>query len=506
MKEPHPTPATEIADNLVRRYGKVRAHIEIDRLLDQIPVTDLAGLACDWEGFWARSSQILPKTDWITFGRLAGRGNGKTLSIAHYINSEVRAGRVMCLGMAAQNETKTIAVQVQGLIDTSTPRFVPVFTASTNELRWPNGAIGYAFSPESPGNIRSPSMHLSWLSEIQSWPEATREEALLNFDFATRVGYARQIWDATPKRGHAILKRFIARAKADPENHVLVGGTIYENRRNLSAKAIKKLDDAYAGTRQGREELLGEMLEDSEAALVRNEWIEKNRRPAPECVSRRVLSADPAKTSRAGSDRTGLVDIALTADGQLLVMGDYTGRYRQAEWIDLAIDRYIAGRCDLLVIETNTLQDALFEFISMVARQRGLSAQLVKSETTRHQPGIVYVKEVFARGPKEDRAQPLATAYERGRVSHVIGVDLVALEESLTTWEPAKGLRSPDSIDALAHGAVELLGVVGLADHARTAFKGINSLSAAVSRVPSAGAVGNIAALLGGGTGTGGRI
>lgn len=502
MIEPHPTPATILVDKLVSRLGKAAAHAELDRILDMIPVVDLAGLSCDWEGFWARPSQILPSTDWSTFGRLAGRGNGKTLSIAYYINREVRAGRVMCLGMAAQNEMKTIAVQVQGLIEASPPRFVPVFSASTNELRWPNGAIGYAFSPEAPDNIRSPSMHMSWLSEIQSWPAATREEAMMNFDFATRVGYARQIWDATPKRGHAVLKRLIARAKADPENHIIVGGTLYENRRNLSAKAIKKVTDAYEGTRQGREEILGEMLDDTEAALVKQEWIDKNRRPAPDRFARRILSADPAKTSRAGSDRTGIVDLGLAVDGQLLVVGDYTGRYRQAEWIDLAIDKYIAGRCDLLLIETNTLHDALFEFIAMVAQQRGLRAELVKDEVTHHRGGIIYVKEVFARGPKEDRAQPVATAYERGCVSHIIGADLAALEESLTTWEPAKGMRSPDSIDALAHGAVELLGATAGTDKAKAGFVGFSAASAALNGSISPGR--SIATLLGGGTG--GRI
>jgi phage terminase large subunit-like protein len=502
--EPQPSPATRLVDALVRRYGRAQAGAELDRLLDAIPVSDLAGLACDWDGFWARPSQIIPSTEWSTYGRLAGRGNGKTVAIAHWVNGEVRAGRAMCIGLAAQNETKTIAVQVQSLLDTAWPRFAPEFSQTSGKLHWPNGAYACAFTPESPDNIRSENMHLSWMSEIQSWPVATRDEAMLNFDFATRVGYARQIWDGTPKRGHPILKRFIARSKADPANHILVGGTMYENRRNLSAKAIEKLDTAYAGTRQGREELLGEMIEDSEAALVKQAWIEDNRRPMPARVTRRLISADPAKTSRAGSDRTGLVDIALAEDGQLLVMGDYTGRYRQAEWFDLAIDRYLSGRCDLLVIETNTLQDALFEFLSMAARQRGLSAVLVRHETTRHQAGVIYVKEVFGRGPKEDRAQPLATAYERGRVSHVLGADLVALEESLTTWEPAKGMRSPDAIDALAHGATEMLGAAGLAARASSSFAGIKEMSAALSAAPRGAAV-NLAALLGGGNG-GGRI
>ena len=77
------------------------------------------------------------------------------------------------------------------------------------------------------------------------------------------------------------------------------------------------------------------------------------------------------------------------------------------------------------------------------------------------------MREVTARGAKDLRAEPVATAYERGRVSHVLGAALSSLEDTLTTWEPPTSERSshdsPGDLDALVHGVVELL---GLADNA----------------------------------------
>src|SRR5690606_15677798 len=254
MREPHPTPATRLVDALVRRHGKAQAHVELDHILDRLPVVDLAALAFDWSS-WARPKQIIPSGgEWRSFGYLTGRGWGKSLTCASHIVGEAEAGRARCIGLAAQNEEKTIAVQVAGLIEASPPWFRPDWTSSANQLTWPNGAVALAFTPEVPGAIRSPNFDLTWLSEVQSWPTATREEALLNFQFATRVGYARTIWDATPKRRHPILRRFLARAASEPDRHIVVRGTMRENRRNLAASVIEDLEREYAGTTQGREE------------------------------------------------------------------------------------------------------------------------------------------------------------------------------------------------------------------------------------------------------------
>ncbi len=133
------------------------------------------------------------------------------------------------------------------------------------------------------------------------------------------------------------------------------------------------------------------------------------------------------------------------------------------------------------------------------APKRGLTVVVIgKEERPRRVAGTVFVRETHARGTKEDRAQPLATAYERGSVSHVIGANLRELEDTITTWEPAPGQRSPDALDALVHATTELLGLLANRPDASAGFRGITELAAAVARPAKPSAVSSVAALLAG--------
>lgn len=497
------SPAAILVDRLVAKYGKATAHTKLDEILDQIPVVDLAALAYDWEEFWARPKQRLPESEWRSFGFLTARGVGKTTAIAFHIVGEVMAEHARCIGLAAQNEDKTVDVQVGALIAASPPWFRPMWIASTRQLIWPNGAVVYAHTPEVPGAIRSHNFDLVWLSEIQSWPRATQLEAYLNFQFATRIGYARTVWDATPKRRHPLLRSFMARAESEPDRHIIVRGTIHENARNLGRGVIENLEREFGGTLAGREELLGEMLADSESSLVRQAWIDGARRNPPDRLSRKVIGIDPAVTSRSGNDKTGIVCAGLGNDGQVYVLKDSSGKHAPAVWADVTLDEYVSGRYDCIIVETNKGGELVTQNLRAHAGKKGLNVVVVgREERPTHTPGTVYVKEVHARGPKEDRAQPLATAYERGRVSHVIGVDLSNLEDMLTTWEPAPGQRSPDALDALVHAVVDLLGLLSNKADPRGGFPGIVEASRAIGKPgPSV----NLSTLFGG-TRRGNRI
>jgi phage terminase large subunit-like protein len=497
------SPATALIDELVRRYGKEQAHEELDRVLALVPVLDLAALAYDWDNFWARPKQIVPKTDWRSFGFLTARGTGKTTACAAHITDEVQAGNARCIGLAAQNEDKTIDVQVGGLIEASPPWFRPEWAAGAKVLTWPNGAVAYAHTPEVPGAIRSHNFDLVWLSEVQSWPKATMHEAYLNFMFATRVGYARTIWDATPKRRHPLLRLFLDRAEQEPDEHIVRRGTTHENARNLGIGVIQNLEREFGGTSAGREELLGEMLDESESALVKQADIDKARRLRPERFKRRVIAVDPATTARSGSDRTGIIEAGLGVDGQAYILADKSDRHPPAKWAALVLDAYVTGQCDCVVTETNKGGAMVAEILRAHADKKGLNVVVLgKDERPQHVKGVVYVREVYARGPKEDRAQPLATAYERGRVSHVIGADLTSLEDLLTTWEPAPGQRSPDALDACVHAVSELLGFANNKPDLSQGFKGIEKAAEVLTRPPSPPK--NLAAIFGGGSG--GRI
>jgi phage terminase large subunit-like protein len=471
---------------LVAALGPRAARLALRAALDSRSNLQLAAFRYDWRGVWARPTQIPPETPWRSFGFLAARGLGKTRALAEYVNSEVAAGRARLVGLAAQDERKAIDIQVtgpSGLIATSPPWLRPRFEASALQVVWPNGARAYVRTPESPGNIRGVDYQLSWLSELQSWPQSTREEAFSNFAITTRLGYGRTVWDATPKRRHPILKSLLARAEAEPDRHVVARGRTRENALNLGAGVIEDLEKQLGGTQRGREELLGEWLEESELALVKQEWIDSARRNAPDSYVRKVLGVDPAVSHRSSSDRTGIVLAGSGVDGQLYVIADLTGRYGPEQWGATVVDAYVRAGLDYVICETNKGGDLVPAILRSVAPSRGLSVVMSgPDERPQRRAGTLFIKTVFARGPKEDRAQPVATAYERGRISHVLGADLVELEDILTTWEPKPGSRSPDALDALTHAAVELLDLAGnAAPDPSAGFAGIAKLQELVT-------------------------
>lgn len=506
MTAPDFSPAQITARELVARFGREGAHEVLDELFDFVPVVDLAAHEYDWRETWARPKQLPPLSEWKSWGFLSGRGFGKTIAVSKFVNAEVEAGRVTSICLLAQDEDNAIKLQVtgpSGLIATAPPWFKPIWDVTDLELTWPNGAKAYVRTPERPEKIRGFDYDLAWLTEIQSWPPATRDAAFMNVKLATRIGLARLVWDATAKARHPLLKKLLKKSAADPQHHVIVTGSTYENAENLAHGYIKEIEDEIGGTRQGREELFGEMSVDSEGATAQEIWIERNRRAVSGAIVRRVISIDPAVTSRAGSDCTGIVDAALSADGKALVLFDLSGKHAPEAWADLALDAYVSGRCDLLVVETNKGGDLLTRNLRAAASERGLTVVLVGKEERApgHQHGVVHVREIHSRGEKADRARPLSTAYEKNRVCHV--GKFAELEDVLTTWEPTPGARSPDRLDALVGAVVELLGLSSNAPDPSAGFKGIGALAAAVDapRRPS-----NLSRLLGGGGNGGGRI
>jgi phage terminase large subunit-like protein len=454
----------------------------------QLPIEERVALITDWS-FWARPKQLPPPGEWKSWGFLTGRGFGKTEAVSSFINGEIDAGRLRSIGMAAQNEAKSIEVQVYGdtgLIATSKPNNRPQFRASELVLVWPNGARAHVLTPEVPGAIRGPQYQLFWMTELQSWPRATMQEAYDNVFLSTRISGARIVWDCTPKRRHPLLKDLLAANEADPARHCVVRGTTHENKVNLATSYVADMERKFGGTMRGREELLGEMLDDSENALVKQSWIDGSRRSKPGRFVRRVIGVDPAVSDRKGSDTTGIVDAGLGDDGQAYVLGDASGKHAPEAWGTKVLDWYVDHDADLVLAETNKGGQLVAQNLRALAKARGLEV-IVIGKDERAPPrtvGKVFVREVYARGAKEDRAEPVATAYERRRVSHAQGVDLASLEDTLTTWEPAPNADSPGDLDALVHAMVELLDLANNMPDLSKGFVGLEAVNKEL-RTPS---------------------
>jgi phage terminase large subunit-like protein len=486
----------DLASALVDGYAG-GAHGVLDELLEGMPRLNLAAALYDWQGVHARPKQLLPEDDdWLSFGLLTGRGFGKTRTLANFVRGEVEAERAWHIALIAQNEDETFNVMVDGpsgLIAQSPPWFRPRW--ERGRLTWPNGAEAHVYTPEKPGGLRGPEHDLAWASELVVWPRSTRDEALANLLLGLRRGRGRLVWDSTPKRRHPLIRYMLERASHDPATHRIIRGTTLENARNLPPQVLAQWQAEYGGTQRGREELEGEFLDESDGALWKQDWIDDNQRDLPTQFTRRILSVDPARSMREGTDATGMVELGLGVDGQVYVIEDLTKREPPSEYAPKLIRRYIDSRCDCLVAERDSGGNLVAEVLRLRAKERGLTViTLNEKQTTRHVRGVIYVREVNTQQrSKGERAEPVADAYEQGRVSHVVGAELQELEDELCGWEPDGKGPSPNRLDALVHGVRELLNIADKRVDGRAGFAG---LAEANKRLQAPARGGNLGGLM----------
>jgi phage terminase large subunit-like protein len=176
-------------------------------------------------------------------------------------------------------------------------------------------------------------------------------------------------------------------------------GATSENRSNLAAEFFASITAQYEGTRLGRQELNAEILEDTEGALWKLSDVERARvKEAPRLV-RIVVAIDPATTSRAASDETGIIVAGAGADRHGYVLQDLSGRYSPDGWARRAIRAFDEHGADRVIAEVNN------------------GGELVEHTLRTVRPAISY-KAVHASRGKQVRAEPVAALYEQGKVHH----------------------------------------------------------------------------------------
>jgi phage terminase large subunit-like protein len=230
----------------------------------------------------------------------------------------------------------------------------------------------------------------------------------------------------------------VKRLVADPAC-VVARASTRANAFNLAPRFLDAVVGRYQGTRLGRQELDGELIEDREDALWRRDEIERGRVDAAPPMVRIVVAVDPPASSGPKSDACGIVAAGVNEAGIAHVLADASIRgARPTEWAARAIGLYTALDADALVAEVN--QGG--EMVTSVLREVDAS---------------VPVKTVRATRGKWLRAEPVAALYAQGRVHHV-GTH-PELEDELCDFGP-EGLgngRSPDRLDALVWALTALM-------------------------------------------------
>ena len=402
----------------------------------------LRARASRW-GALARPAQRPPPGDWYLWGLIGGRGSGKTRSGAEWLAEALRgdgAGDESAIVAPTFGDARDTCVEgPSGLLAALARQgsAVEAWNRSLGELRLASGAVVRIDGADDGGlRLQGHNFRRAFCDELGLWRagagERAWEESLLP---AVRLGDPRIVVATTPKPT-PLMRRLLA----DPEA-VITRMTTFDNEANLSPRFLAEMRRRYEGTRLGRQELLGELVEDVEGALWRRGWLDRDRVsevPYPG-LGRTYCALDPADGTAEG-DEQAIAVAGLGSDHGLYVVHSEGLRTTPLSWLKRAIE--LARRWQATIVyEKNFSGQFGVTLLEQAMREAGVR---------------VPYREVTAAQGKRTRAEPVAALYEQGRVHHV--GRFPELEEQLATWTGASGERSPDRLDALVWALWEFTG------------------------------------------------
>jgi len=376
---------------------------------------------------------------------LAGRGFGKTRTGAEWVREQVKAG-VKRVGLIAPTASDARDVMVEGesgllavcwagdRTDDGEPLGRPAYEPSKRRLTWQNGAVATMFSAEEPERLRGPQHERIWADELAAWKylRETWDMAM----FGLRLGdRPRTCITTTPK------PLPVVREIAKDERTVVTRGSTFDNAGNLAPSFLRAIEDKYAGTRLGRQELNAELLDDVPGALWTRDMIDEARKGVrlPD-MSRIVVSIDPSGTrgDEDEGDSIGIIVAGKGVDGIGYIMADRTCKLSPDGWGRRSVAAYHEFKADRIIAERNFGGAMVEHVIRTIDRS------------------VSYSEVVASRG-KIVRAEPVAALYEQGKVRHVAGMERLEDQMCSMTSDGYLGEGSPDRVDALVWALTELM-------------------------------------------------
>jgi phage terminase large subunit-like protein len=334
-----------------------------------------------------------------------------------------------------------------------------------------NGAVAQTFSAEDPDSLRGPQFSAAWADEFCAWPASGARgagETLALLRMGLRLPHApdraqaasgraasgsapRLVVTTTPRPTRALIA-----LKAEA-TCVTTHATTAENAEHLSPGFLEELTARYGGTRRAAQELEGRVVEIDgalfTAAMMAACRTDEDFRPwgrlgvrsgegetsTPAGFERVVVGVDP--TTTAGGDACGIVVVGrrrVAGVTRAVVLADRSARGLSPDgWARRAKAAALAWGATSIVAEVN--QGG--EMVRAVFKAVGCDTPVI---------------DVRASVGKRARAEPVASLYEQGRVTHAGLFD--ALEEELMAIgaEDDGGL-SLDRADALVWAVSALM-------------------------------------------------
>jgi phage terminase large subunit-like protein len=398
--------------------------------------------------FWALPHQLPPEGVWRTWVIMGGRGAGKTRAGAEWVRAQVegarpadpgRARRVALVAETIEQAREVMVMGESGILACSPPDRRPEWEAVRKRLVWPNGAVAQVFSAHDPDSLRGPQFDAAWVDELAKWKRA--DEAWDMLQFALRLGEDPRAVVTTTPQNVGVLKAILRNPST-----VLTHAPTEANRAWLAESFLAEVYARYGGTREGRQELDGELIEDAEGALWTTAMLAAAA-AGPEAAAgldRIVVAVDPPASGKEGADTCGIVVAGVVCRGAprdwtAVVLEDASVQGVSPEgWARAVVAAFERHGADRVVAEVN------------------MGGDMVES-VLRSAHGALPIRKVHAAAGKRARAEPVAALYEQGRVRHLRG--LSALEDQMCrmTVQGFAGRGSPDRVDALVWALTDLI-------------------------------------------------
>lgn len=415
------------------------------------------------EGSWKPlAHQVPPPGNWFGWLMMGGRGTGKTDSSSHYFYDHVMGppcdprapgGHWPSIIAPTLGDAVTSCVEGPSGLKAINPAIKTRVTPEGTIAQFPNGVKAKLFgasTPEDVERLRSGGNRcVAWLEELAAWRHL--EECFQHMRYGLRLGIRPHWIASTTPKSRKLIRELVKKAREQIDGIVMTHGTTDDN-PHLQEHIRDMLYEDYGGTRLGRQELSGELLEDVENALWKATDIDAWRlKPMslPRRFDRIAIGVDPAG---GGDDEHGIVVAGMLRFYDPLphmvsdyshyphgfILGDYSCQGSPREWAMKVKEAYKDWAANFVVGEIN------------------FGGPLVKANVHSLDPTIPF-EEVHASRGKARRAEPISNMYQQGRVHHV--GTFGHLEDQMTTFDAVEPdpSWSPDRMDAMVWVLSKLL-------------------------------------------------
>lgn len=185
-----------------------------------------------------------------------------------------------------------------GLLAVIPPQLISKVNQSDFTIELINGSLIESISAEKPERFRGRQFHGGWCDELAAWQYA--EEAWSLMMMCMRLGTHPRIIATTTPKPRELIKQLVK----DPHT-VITRASTYDNMGNLAPTMQRELLK-WEGTKYGRQEIYGELLDPEDGGIIKREWW--RLWPASQPIPRFefiVVSLDTAFTEKTLDKKTG---------------------------------------------------------------------------------------------------------------------------------------------------------------------------------------------------------